>query len=46
MPVKCLFKSVSDAVAYAKGHGGWIADCEDGAVIWYDASHWTWSEAE
>lgn len=40
MPTKCLFKTIRDAVAYAKEQGGWIADCEDGTVIWYDAACW------
>lgn len=41
MPTKCFFKHVREAVAYAKHEGGWIADCLDGTVIWYDAACWT-----
>lgn len=41
MPTKCLFKTIADAVAYAKHHGGWIARCGGGVVAWYDAAEWT-----
>jgi len=37
----CRFRSVADAVEYAKSWGGRIAVGEDGAVLWFDAAVFT-----
>ena len=33
--------TLDNAVAYAVRHGGWIAQCDNGAVYWFDAAVYT-----
>ena len=40
-PLMCEFASVNDAVVWARDWGGWIADCEDGKIVWFDAAVYT-----
>ena len=41
MPHQCQFLTLDDAIAWARQHGGWIANCKDGTVLWFSAENWT-----
>lgn len=41
MPHACRFHLIQEAVEWARQYGGWIAECADGAILWFDASVWT-----
>ena len=34
----CEFRTIQAAVQYARKWGGWIAECEGGSVLWFDAA--------
>ena len=39
--IRIFFASIDLAIAHAKAHGGWIAQCADGSNQWFDASKYT-----
>lgn len=39
--IRIFFLTLDLAVAHAKDHGGWIAECVDGSFQWFDAAHYT-----
>ena len=40
---RAFFDTTAEAVQHARQFGGWIAECTDGTVQWFDATKWTWS---
>ena len=42
-PMMCGFPLIEEAVQYAKKYGGWIAKCDDGWILWFDAAQFTQS---
>ncbi len=39
--IRIFFLTLDQAVQHARDHGGWIAECCDGTVQWFDAAHFT-----
>lgn len=39
--VSCEFKTLGEAIEHAQSFGGWIARCNDGVILWFDAAHFT-----
>lgn len=39
--IRIFFSGLDLAIAQAKQHGGWIAECADGTFQWFDARSFT-----
>jgi hypothetical protein len=39
--IRIFFLTIDLAIAHAKQHGGWIAQCADSSIQWFACEQWT-----